>query len=226
MRFPDRSPVLDKNPASMGPEILSSTGAGVWGRLLRHFQTPVLYWINFSLREKEKLCLAQWKMSRIFFVKCSAAIFPGNWRTKSAKSFAKISRNLLTISCKNFARTSLWGIAGTKEWVWGSEIATQNHKSLAIFHRTLSIIAMQPCFVLSLRYPKPQKLAEMKCWDFSYRSRDKTWSDKLGGIWGEILVGRSAQPMKHENAQKSSSKISPNFSPNSSPGHKNLSPQF
>ena len=30
MRLPDPSPVLDKNRASMGPEILSSTGAGVW----------------------------------------------------------------------------------------------------------------------------------------------------------------------------------------------------
>ena len=30
MRFPDRSPVLDKNCAPMGPEILSSTGAGAW----------------------------------------------------------------------------------------------------------------------------------------------------------------------------------------------------
>ena len=27
---PDPSPVLDKNRAPMGPEILSSTGAGVW----------------------------------------------------------------------------------------------------------------------------------------------------------------------------------------------------
>ena len=30
MRVPNPSPVLDKNPAPMGPEILSSTGAGVW----------------------------------------------------------------------------------------------------------------------------------------------------------------------------------------------------
>ena len=30
MRFPDRSPVLDKNRAPMGPETLSSTGAGAW----------------------------------------------------------------------------------------------------------------------------------------------------------------------------------------------------
>ena len=30
IRFPDRSPVLDKNRAPMGPEILSSTGAGAW----------------------------------------------------------------------------------------------------------------------------------------------------------------------------------------------------
>ena len=30
MRLPNPSPVLDKNRAPMGPEILSSTGAGVW----------------------------------------------------------------------------------------------------------------------------------------------------------------------------------------------------
>ena len=30
MRVPDPSPVLDKNRAPMGTEILSSTGAGVW----------------------------------------------------------------------------------------------------------------------------------------------------------------------------------------------------
>ena len=30
MRLPDPSPVLDKNRAPMGPEILSSTGAGIW----------------------------------------------------------------------------------------------------------------------------------------------------------------------------------------------------
>ena len=30
MNAPNPSPVLDKNRAPMGPEILSSTGAGVW----------------------------------------------------------------------------------------------------------------------------------------------------------------------------------------------------
>ena len=30
MRLPNPSPVLDKNRAPMGPEILSGTGAGVW----------------------------------------------------------------------------------------------------------------------------------------------------------------------------------------------------
>ena len=30
MRLPDPSPVLDRNRAAMGPEILSSTGARVW----------------------------------------------------------------------------------------------------------------------------------------------------------------------------------------------------
>ena len=37
MRVPNPSPVLDKNPAPMGPEILSSTGAGVWEGAPRAF---------------------------------------------------------------------------------------------------------------------------------------------------------------------------------------------
>ena len=53
MGVPNPSPVLDKNCAPMGPEILSSTGAGVWSRASKKiFETPVLYWINFSLRDK------------------------------------------------------------------------------------------------------------------------------------------------------------------------------
>ena len=35
--FPDPSPVLDKNHAHMGPEILSSTGAGVWRKVPKAF---------------------------------------------------------------------------------------------------------------------------------------------------------------------------------------------
>ena len=50
MRVPNPSPVLDRNRAPMGPEILSSAGAGVWGKFHLAFQTPVLYWINISLR--------------------------------------------------------------------------------------------------------------------------------------------------------------------------------
>ena len=65
----------------------------------------------------------------------------------------------------------------------------------------------------SFGHPKPQKLAEMKFWDFSHGSRDKTWSEKLGGLWGEILVGCSAQWMKHENAQKCCPKFRPIFRP-------------
>ena len=52
MRLPDPSPVLDKNSAPMAPGILSVLGLGSGERLLWHFQTPVLYWINFSLRIK------------------------------------------------------------------------------------------------------------------------------------------------------------------------------
>ena len=52
-RTPDPSAVLDKNHAPMGPKHLSNTGAGgSLGMLLRHFHTPVLYWINFCLRLK------------------------------------------------------------------------------------------------------------------------------------------------------------------------------
>ena len=37
MRVPNPSPVLDKNPAPMGPEILSRTGAGVWSKAPKAF---------------------------------------------------------------------------------------------------------------------------------------------------------------------------------------------
>ena len=37
MRVPNPSPVLDKNCAPMGPEILSSTGAGVWRKAPKAF---------------------------------------------------------------------------------------------------------------------------------------------------------------------------------------------
>ena len=37
MRVPDPSPVLDKNRARMGPEIISSTGAGIWRKAPKAF---------------------------------------------------------------------------------------------------------------------------------------------------------------------------------------------
>ena len=37
MRVPNPSPVLDQNCASMGPEIISSTGAGVWRKAPKAF---------------------------------------------------------------------------------------------------------------------------------------------------------------------------------------------
>ena len=51
MRVPNSTPVLDKNPAPM-PEVLSDPvlGLGSEGRLLQHFQTPVLYSIDFNLQ--------------------------------------------------------------------------------------------------------------------------------------------------------------------------------
>ena len=67
--------------------------------------------------------------------------------------------------------------------------------------------------------PKPQNLAEMKFWYFL----DKRRSDKFGGILGEILVGHSAQQIKHENGQTTSPNSSPNSSPISLP---NSSPNF
>ena len=50
MRLPDLSSALDKNRAAMGPESCLGLGLGSGERLLWHFQTPVLYWINSSLR--------------------------------------------------------------------------------------------------------------------------------------------------------------------------------
>ena len=46
------SPILDKKCAPMGPKFLSSIrfGLGSGGRLVVHFQTPSLYWIDFCLR--------------------------------------------------------------------------------------------------------------------------------------------------------------------------------
>ena len=53
MRFPDRTPVLDKNRAPIGPEILSSTGAGAWRRVPMAFPDSSSVLINFSLRFKK-----------------------------------------------------------------------------------------------------------------------------------------------------------------------------
>ena len=79
-------------------------------------------------------------------------------------------------------------------------------------------------FCLFLGRPKPEARGE-EIWRFQPqepRHGAINWEE----FRGEILVGRSAQRMKHENAQKFSYKISPNSSPRISPGHKNLSPQF
>ena len=37
IRVPNPSPVLDKNRAPMGPELLSNTGAGVWRKAPKRF---------------------------------------------------------------------------------------------------------------------------------------------------------------------------------------------
>ena len=64
--------------------------------------------------------------------------------------------------------------------------------------------------------PKPQKLTEMSFWYFSR----KTWGDKLGGIWGGILVGHSAQQMKNENAQNFLSNVRPFLHTDLCPTHR------
>ena len=47
-----------------------------------------------------------------------------------------------------------------------------------------------------------------------------TWSDKLGGILGEILVGRFAQQMKRENPRKFRPNFLPILRPDFRPSHK------
>ena len=49
MRFSTPSPVLDKNPARMGPENFILSNAWVRGRLLGYFQTPILCTGYFSI---------------------------------------------------------------------------------------------------------------------------------------------------------------------------------
>ena len=51
MRLPDPSPVLDENCAPMGPEFLSSAGAGVWRKAPMAFPDSSSVLINFSLRK-------------------------------------------------------------------------------------------------------------------------------------------------------------------------------
>ena len=63
MRFPDRSPALDKNRAPMGPEILSSTGAGAWRKAPMAFPDSSSVLDKFqSARQRRKnfLPAARW----------------------------------------------------------------------------------------------------------------------------------------------------------------------
>ena len=72
-----------------------------------------------SCSSEKNLFGTVWKMSRIF----RAAIFPGNCRPKIGK---KIRQNFVAfspISYKNFARTSLWGNAGSTTYKYGQFLA-------------------------------------------------------------------------------------------------------
>ena len=154
---------------------------------------------------------------------------------KDVSAIGKLVPRQLICVISTFTKSTLWRRSNyTKEFLPESPVQQmscaigkyfQNHNMCVcvimwgpiVFYSIAGKIWCLCPIAAYLGHPKPQKLAEMKFWYFSHRSRDKTWSDKLGGIWGEILVGRSAQWMKHGNAQKISPKISPNFSPNSSP---------
>ena len=52
VRVPLANPVLHENCAPIGPEILSSTGAGLLSCFLEHLRTPVLYSMCVCLRAK------------------------------------------------------------------------------------------------------------------------------------------------------------------------------
>ena len=57
MRLPDPSPVLDKNHAPIGPENLSSTGAGVWSKAPKAFPDSSSALDKFkSAKKKKKSC--------------------------------------------------------------------------------------------------------------------------------------------------------------------------
>ena len=56
MRLPNPSPVLDLGTHGSS-NFIQCWGWGRGGRLLRHCQTPILYWMNFSLRFQALLIL-------------------------------------------------------------------------------------------------------------------------------------------------------------------------
>ena len=64
MRVLSPSPVPDKNPAPMGPEILSSTEAGVWRKAPKGFpdSSSVLDKFQSAKKEFEIVCLKVLKL--------------------------------------------------------------------------------------------------------------------------------------------------------------------
>ena len=59
MRLPDPSPALDKDCAPMGPEILSSTGAGVWRK------APMAFPDSSSVLDKFQSAMQQPPQKRV-----------------------------------------------------------------------------------------------------------------------------------------------------------------
>ena len=49
VRVQNHCPVLDNNPAPMGPESFPLAGMQSGGRLLGQFQSPILHWANLCL---------------------------------------------------------------------------------------------------------------------------------------------------------------------------------
>ena len=57
MKVPNPSPVLDKNRAPMGPEILSSAGAGVWRKAPKGFPDSSSVLDKFQSANMHQVCL-------------------------------------------------------------------------------------------------------------------------------------------------------------------------
>ena len=82
------------------PEFYPVSGLGSGGRLLRHFQTPTLHWIKFSLRFLERTPTPK-QLPHFAVYECLKAFF-------SKRAFVQCTDRLSTTAYKETPDTPSW----------------------------------------------------------------------------------------------------------------------